>query len=314
MAWRARVCCFGGCLVAFLLVALPSASASPPNPGLTDASVEALFRDYAESLTQRAMALEHGDGVLLDPGRAIELYCEAARLGHAEAIFSLGWMYANGRGTPREDSYAAALFDAAAARSHAHAERMTRFFKGEEAQFPPCIFVQPTLLVDSVRGLKERLEKLSPQRRHIAELIVDLAPHYGINPALGLAVAFTESALDPTAISPKNAMGVMQLIPETAVRFSVENAFDPEQNIRGGLAYLRWLLAYFRGNIELVAAAYNAGEGAVERYQGLPPFAETVLYVQRIGSLVEQTTHPYDSALVGPSPILVELEGAEPTR
>jgi soluble lytic murein transglycosylase-like protein len=191
---------------------------------------------------------------------------------------------------------------------------MTRFFEGEETQFPPCIFVQPTLLVNGVGGLKERLAKLSPQRRHIAELIVDLAPHYGINPALGLAVAVTESALDPTAISPKNAMGVMQLIPETAARFSVENAFDPEQNIRGGLAYLRWLLAYFRGNIELVAAAYNAGEGAVERYRGLPPFAETMSYVKRIGSLVEQTTHPYDSALVGPSPILVETESAEPVR
>jgi hypothetical protein len=223
-------------------------------------------------------------------------------------------MYANGRGTPRRDSYAAALFDLAAARGHAHAKRTTRFFKGEEAQFPPCILVQPSLLVDSGRGLKERLSKLSPQRRKIAELIVELAPHYGINPALGLAVAVTESALDPTAISPKNAMGIMQLIPETAARFNVENAFDPEQNIRGGLSYLRWLLAYFRGDIALVAAAYNAGEGAVERYRGLPPFAETTLYVKRIASLVEQTTHPYDSDLVGPSPMLVESGGAARVR
>jgi len=163
--------------------------------------------------------------------------------------------------------------------------------------------------MDVDTGLQARLSRLSPQRMQIAELIVDLAPRYGINPALGLAVAVTESALDPSAISPKNAMGVMQLIPETAARFSVKNAFDPEQNIRGGLAYLRWLLAYFRGNVELVAAAYNAGEGAVERYRGLPPFAETTQYVKRIGSLVGQTTHPYDSALVDPSPILLEAEG-----
>lgn len=314
MDWRPRVCAFGPSLIAIFLAAMPWASASSPDSTADTASVEAIFADYADSLAQRALALEHGEGVPRDPGRALDLYCEAARLGHPEAIFSLGWMYANGRGTPRGDSYAASLFHAAAERGHAHAERMTRFFDGEEAQFPPCIFVQPSLLVDGDTGLQARLARLSPQRRQIAELIVDLAPHYGINPTLGLAVAVTESALDPGAISPKNAMGVMQLIPETAERFSVKNAFDPEQNIRGGLAYLRWLLAYFRGNVELVAAAYNAGEGAVERYRGLPPYAETTQYVKRIGSLVGQTMHPYDSALVEPSPILLETDGVPQVR
>lgn len=314
MAWHSRVCGFGARLIAIFLTALPWASASPPDSVITDAPLEAIFGNYADSLTQRAVALEHGDGIPPDPRQALDVYCEAARLGHTEAIFSLGWMYANGRGTPRRDAYAAALFDVAAERGHTHAERMTRFFEGEKAQFPPCIFVQPSLLVDSDRGLKERLARLSPQRRQIAELIVDLAPYYGVNPALALAVAVTESALDPTAVSPKNAMGVMQLIPETAERFSVENAFDPEQNIRGGLAYLRWLLAYFRGNVELVAAAYNAGEGAVERYRGLPPFAETTQYVKDIASLVEQKAHPYDSALVEPSPILVDAGGVARAR
>ena len=74
----------------------------------------------------------------------------------------------------------------------------------------------------------------------------------------------------------------MQLIPETSARFNVKKPFDPVQNVRGGLAYLRWLLAYFKGNVALVAAAYNAGEGTVERYRGVPPYAETRAYVQRI--------------------------------
>ena len=74
----------------------------------------------------------------------------------------------------------------------------------------------------------------------------------------------------------------MQLIPETSARFNVKQPFDPVQNIRGGFAYLRWLLAYFQGDVALVAAAYNAGEGIVERYRGIPPYAETRAYVQRI--------------------------------
>ncbi len=74
----------------------------------------------------------------------------------------------------------------------------------------------------------------------------------------------------------------MQLIPDTAARFNVKKPFDPAQNIRGGIAYLRWLLAYFEGDVALVAAAYNAGESTVERYRGVPPYAETRLYVKRI--------------------------------
>ncbi len=83
----------------------------------------------------------------------------------------------------------------------------------------------------------------------------------------------------------------MQLIPETAERFQVKNAFDAEDNIRGGMAYLRWLLAFFKGDVTLVAAAYNAGEGAVERHQGIPPYAETIDYVQKIQARSSPTRH-----------------------
>ena len=96
-------------------------------------------------------------------------------------------------------------------------------------------------------------------------------------------------------VSPKNAQGLMQLIPETSARFNVKKPFDPVQNIRGGLAYLRWLLAYFRGDVTLVAAAYNAGEGTVERYRGVPPYAETRAYVQRIKRHFRKDEHPYDA-------------------
>lgn len=74
----------------------------------------------------------------------------------------------------------------------------------------------------------------------------------------------------------------MQLIPETAERFGVRDVWDPEQNLRGGMAYLRWLMQHFDGDLELVLAGYNAGEGAVQRHGGIPPYAETRTYVKRI--------------------------------
>ena len=85
----------------------------------------------------------------------------------------------------------------------------------------------------------------------------------------------------------------------------MRNILDPVQNIRGGMAYLRWLMAYFEGDVTLVAAAYNAGEGAVERYLGVPPYAETRLYVLKIrAGVAGQTVHPFDPTAATPSPVL----------
>jgi soluble lytic murein transglycosylase-like protein len=142
------------------------------------------------------------------------------------------------------------------------------------------------------------------------ELVNKLAPEYGIHPRLALAVIRAESNFDAAARSEKNAQGLMQLIPETSVRFNVIRPFDPVQNVRGGLAYLRWLLAYFQGNVTLVAAAYNAGEGAVNRYRGIPPFAETRAYVKRIMEFFGKSEHPYDAAVTGPSPELQRIQSA----
>ena len=114
----------------------------------------------------------------------------------------------------------------------------------------------------------------------------------------------TESGFNSRALSPKSAQGLMQLIPDTAARFKVRNAMDPAQNIRGGMAYLRWLMAYFEGDVALVAAGYNAGERAVERYHGVPPYAETRLYVRRILASVGPTVHAFDASVTPPSPAL----------
>ena len=88
----------------------------------------------------------------------------------------------------------------------------------------------------------------------------------------------------------------MQLVPETASRFNVGNPYDVKDNLRGGLAYLRWLLAYYRGQVALAAAAYNAGEAAVDRYRGIPPFPETRDYVRRVLRLFRNEWHAFDPA------------------
>jgi soluble lytic murein transglycosylase-like protein len=113
-------------------------------------------------------------------------------------------------------------------------------------------------------------------------MIVAAAREHQVSPSLIAAVAAAESGFDARAVSPKGARGLMQLMPETARRFQVSNRFSPEQSVRGGAAYLRWLSDRFAGDLERVLAAYNAGEQAVERAGGIPPFAETQAYVPRV--------------------------------
>lgn len=90
----------------------------------------------------------------------------------------------------------------------------------------------------------------------------------------------------------------MQLIPATAKRFGVKKLSDPEQNLRGGMAYLQWLIKRFKGNVKLVLAAYNAGEGAVDNYQGVPPYAETHNYIKRISRHYSKSVHPVIDSLL----------------
>lgn len=265
----------------------------------------------ATRIVEQALAYEHGEGVPRDPERAVELYCEAARMGDAEAMYSLGWMYANGRGVERDDGYAATLFEMALFKGHAGAEKARRLAGEYTGAVPACLAAR-----ESTRGFvagdtwdtQKYLASLPEQKKKVVELVTTLAPRFSIEPRLALAIATTESNFDPNATSPKNAMGVMQLIPETASRFNVKDTFDPVQNIKGGLAYLRWLLAYYRGNVALAVAGYNAGEGAVDRYRGIPPFKETQNYVKRILEFFPRTEHPFDARLVDASPALQALK------
>ncbi len=114
------------------------------------------------------------------------------------------------------------------------------------------------------------------------EAILNMATAQAVDPALVRAVIHAESSFNPTAVSRTGAMGLMQLMPGTAARFGVSNAFDPQENIRGGVTYLRFLLDKFNGDVRLAAAGYNAGEGAVMKYGGVPPYSETIEYVARV--------------------------------
>lgn len=118
--------------------------------------------------------------------------------------------------------------------------------------------------------------------RELEPAIARAARQYGLHPALVRAIIKTESDYDPMAISRAGALGLMQLMPETAELNHVRDVFDPEENISGGTRHLRYLLDRFQGNLPLALAAYNAGEHAVDRYRTLPPYNETRRYVQKV--------------------------------
>jgi soluble lytic murein transglycosylase-like protein len=111
---------------------------------------------------------------------------------------------------------------------------------------------------------------------------------YGVDEAIIRAIIHAESAFRPTALSRVGAQGLMQLMPATARRFGVADAYDAAQNIQGGVQYLAWLLKRYGGDLKLAAAGYNAGEGAVDKYKGVPPYSETRRYVERVATLAER--------------------------
>jgi soluble lytic murein transglycosylase-like protein len=257
----------------------------------------------SQAMTQLAQRYEHAEGVPRDFEKAHRLYCKAARAGYIEAQFKLGWIYANGRGVPRDDFAAGALFTLAAQQGHDYASRLLQYLEPQpESKLPPCMRPDPPA------SQEQLAEEPARNRTEIEQLVHKLAPQYAVDPKLVLAVMSTESAFNARAVSPKHAQGLMQLIPETAERFGVKQVFNPAENIKGGMAYLRWLLAFFQGDVSLVLAGYNAGERAVEKYRGIPPYAETRNYVKKITSVYRNATHPFDSAVVEPSPLMERLK------
>ena len=279
-----------------------SATADIVTPSL-DASKATPNQEGAEALTALAVRYEHAEGVPRNYSKAIELYCKAASQGDATAQFNLGWMYANGRGVSRDDGLALTLIGLAAKQGHSFAQQLLGNM-GETIQpkTPACLKPKSAAL--------QNLALDSPAKQEIAKLVHQLAPAYSVDPALVLAIIAVESGFRVNVVSPKQAQGLMQLIPPTAQRFHVKNAFDAADNIKGGLAYLQWLLAYFQGNISYVAAAYNAGEGAVDKYRGVPPYPETQNYVAKVTHMYPNAQHPYQAHITGPSPLMTKIEVA----
>jgi soluble lytic murein transglycosylase-like protein len=291
---------------ALSLEGLPRPTTPPPEVG-------PVVPARVVSWRQQAIAYEHGDGAARDPLRAAELYCRAARHGDAGAQYNRAWMLTNARGIERDDAQAAHLFAAAAEQGLAQAQNMLASM-GTPRGAPPACLRQPDddrpaqVLAAAPRRPAAPPPMPAPPSHApapIVNFVKVFAPDYQLEPHLVLAIIATESNFDPLAVSPRQAQGLMQLIPGTAARFNVRNPMDPAQNMRGGMAYLRWLMAYFEGDIALVAAAYNAGERAVERYQGVPPYAETRAYVRRIlAAMGGRNAHAFDARVTAPSSVL----------
>ena len=141
-------------------------------------------------------------------------------------------------------------------------------------------------------------------------IVQRLSAERGLDPKLVDSVVRVESAYNPSAVSHKGALGLMQLMPDTARRLEVDDPFDPEQNVRGGIRELERLIERYSGNLQLALAAYNAGEGAVERHRGIPPFQETRDYVARVLSLYTGSAYRLsDDRVISPVRLTRDAEG-----
>ena len=133
---------------------------------------------------------------------------------------------------------------------------------------------------------------LSIRVHHYAPIIEQACYKYKVDPDLVKALIQVESAYNSQALSNAGAIGLMQLMPATATRFGVKKIYDPQDNIYGGVQYLRFLLHLFKGDLTLAVAGYNAGEGAVQRFNGVPPYTETRNYVSRVLTLYAKADAP----------------------
>lgn len=226
-------------------------------------------------------ALETGSGVGRNLRQAVRLYCDAATMGDPEAYFRIGRLLATAPGSLRNPQMANAYLAMAASMGSSEAHKYYDPQQGNAELVGDCPAAGMEY-ADSGFDVDAYLSKQSAAKQQIASLIRKTAAKYEVDARFALAIAMAESNLNPTAVSSANAQGVMQLIPATQERFGVTRPFDPEQNIKGALAYMRWLSKRFAGDWRLVAAAYNAGEGAVDRHNGIPPYAETQQYVRRV--------------------------------
>ncbi len=140
-------------------------------------------------------------------------------------------------------------------------------------------------------------------RPALEAIVHEAARQEDLDPRLVASLVTVESGWNPTAVSHKGALGLMQLMPATAARLDVDDAFDPHDNVRGGVAELARLIDRYAGNLNLALAAYNAGEGAVSRYRGVPPYPETRDYVERILSLYTGRSYRLGDPAVRRAPV-----------
>ncbi|HUA76514.1 MAG TPA: transglycosylase SLT domain-containing protein [Acetobacteraceae bacterium] len=228
-----------------------------------------------EALVALASRLELGIGVPADPPRAMALFCRAALLGDRGALLHIAdWLLVDG--APDYDPELAARW----------LHRLQRAERGAPlgAEAPPC----PSPAATGLPAMAVALRLL----------IEHLAPEYGLDPNLVKAVVAVESSYRVDAVSDAGAAGLMQLMPESASRLAVTDRMDAEENLRGGMRDLATLIARYHGDLSLALAAYNAGEGAVDGCQCVPPIPETIAYVERVMTLYRQARDRAARALV----------------
>jgi soluble lytic murein transglycosylase-like protein len=209
-----------------------------------------------------------------DYRRALALYCQAARGGDPRAFFALGWMYLNGRGVARDDASAVAWLRKAAAHGIPQATNLL-------ALLPTNLSKNGQQCSTGVAAIAN----LTAPPAAVRELIDETAYDTGLDPVLLQSVMAVESGYNPRAVSPKLAVGLMQLMPATAAQLGVKDSFDARENVRAGATYLRSLLQMFNGDLTLALAAYNAGEAAVLSHGGVPPYRETLDYIATVKRL-----------------------------
>ncbi|MFM5015683.1 lytic transglycosylase domain-containing protein [Aeromonas veronii] len=244
------------------------------------------FRQAPRAMTalRQGQAAQHSGNLQ----KAIALYCIAASTGNPEGYFRIGRLLATGPASVRSAKMANSYLAMAMRLGNQQASHYYNPRVGNAPMGDQCgvgmrggqgsYFALPS----TPFNVEAYLARQSPGKQKLATMLRHAAKRHQVDVRLVLAIAIAESNLESRAVSAKNAQGVMQLIPETQQRFGVTQPFDPAQNTKGGVSYLKWLDRRFDGDRVLISAAYNAGEKAVERYGGIPPYDETREYVKRV--------------------------------